>query len=382
MRTISIPIIVLLSLILILSCGTEKKSQDDPQTIENRAERQANENERRIPVEAIVLKPVSLEQTLTLTGVLRPLHTVDIMAEVSGKVTRINKEMGDRVTTRDTLAYIDDKIPYNNYRQARARLLSAENDLKIARLNLESDKELHKNGDISDIAYQNSILAVKNAEAGYLSALANLSVMEKQYKDTRIVSPVSGFVAKRFIDLGTMVTPNMLLYTVVDLTYLKLDIGIPQDMINLVRAGSPCTVTISALDNTSFPGTIRYISPQAEAQSGAFPAEVEIKNTKDYKIRGGMTAKVTITLKDHRNRIAVPDYAVISKNGDRAVYKIRNHRAYLTPVSASSSFGSQIIIDKGLADGDTIVVVGMKNLGIDSPVWIERIAEQKTAGTK
>ena len=121
-------------------------------------------DEYRIPVEALVLKPQTLQQTLTLTGVLRPLHTVDLVAEVSGKITRINKELGDRVSTKDTLAYIDDKIPFNNYRQAKARLLSGENDLKIARLNLESDKELHKSEDISDIALQNSMLAVKNAQ--------------------------------------------------------------------------------------------------------------------------------------------------------------------------------------------------------------------------
>ena len=96
------------------------------------------------------------------------------------------------MTPRDTLAFIDDRIPLSQYRQARAQVLSAENGLKIARLNFESDGELLASGDISRLAYDNSELAVKAAEATRLSALAQLSAVEKQYLDTRITSPMAG----------------------------------------------------------------------------------------------------------------------------------------------------------------------------------------------
>ena len=125
-----------------------------------------------------------MEQNFPMTALFKPLHQVDVLAEVSGEIKEIIKNLGDMVTSRDTLAFIDDLIPYNQYRQANAQVLSAENNLKIARLNLKSDKELFENGDISNLAYENSALAVLTAEANHLSALASLSLVEKSYRDT------------------------------------------------------------------------------------------------------------------------------------------------------------------------------------------------------
>ena len=178
-----------------------------------------------VPVEALVLKTKSAEQNISVTGVLKPMHSVEIVAEVSGKVQKLYKKLGDYVSTRDTMAVIDDVIPLSNYRQAESQVLSAKNNLKIAQLNLESDRELFENGDISELAYENSLLAFKSAEANHLSALANLSSMEKMYMDTRVMSPIAGLVSRKYIDIGTMVSPNTPLFRVVELSKLKIEVG-------------------------------------------------------------------------------------------------------------------------------------------------------------
>lgn len=366
------PLIFFILLIITTACQpnpeSEAGSADAAASLE---EKNDIRSEREIPVEVLVLKKQELEQTIVLTDILQPIHSVDIVAEVSGKIISIKKKLGDAVTTRDTLAVVDDRIPLSNYKQALAQTLSTENNLTIARLNLESDRELYKHGDISEVAFQNSILAVKTAEANRLSALAGLSLSKKQYFDTRITSPLNGFISRKFIEPGKMVTPNMPLYHVVDLSKLKIEIGIPQDMIRHVQTGNRADVYISSLGDDPYPGTVRFISPQADSQSGSFPAEIHIKNTKNYTIRAGITAKVRLMLSDNEQKLAVPNHAVISSNGGKSVYHVKKKRAYLTPVEISSSFGSHSIIRSGISEGDTIVVVGMKNLGVDSRIWIE-----------
>ncbi len=355
---------LLLALLLLAIISCEKKPSDNEPEMIKGAETEKTKSGQIIPVEALVIQPQRITQNIPLTGILQPNHQVDIVAEVSGKVTQINKRLGEPVTIKDTLAVIDDKIPLSNYRQARSQVLSAENNLKIAKLNLKSDKELFNNGDISQ-------LAVKSAEASRLSALANLSLLEKNYRDTRITSPINGLISRKNIDMGMMVTPGTPLYRVVDLTTLKIKVGVPQSMISHISTGSSAEVEISALNNQVFKGNVHHISPQADENTGAFNVEIQVKNTEDLKIRAGMTAKINLILIDKKEQIVIPDHAVVTKNGDKFIYKINNNTAKLVNITIGEVIGSQMTVNKGLAQGDTIVVVGMKNLGVETKVWIE-----------
>ena len=364
---------ILIPLLLISACT---RKQPEGQTAADDGQMSGSpwlEDDRGVPIEARVVRSSTVEQGVPLAGVFEPFRSVDIVAEIQGKVEGIFGELGDAVTPRDTLAVLDDRIPLSRYRQAKSQVLSAENNLKIARLNFESDRELLKNGDISNLTYESSLLTVKAAEADHFSALANLSLLEKQYRDTRITSPIAGLISRKYIDLGTMATPNMPLYRVVDLNVVKVEVGIPQSAINRIRVGDPAGVTVSALNGRTFDGSVRTVSPQADEQSGAFTAEIHVKNTEGFEIRAGMTARVDLILTDRRLQLTVPDYALVSKNGRHYVYRITDATARLTGISVAETVGSQAIVESGLAEGDTIVVVGMKNLGVETKVWIETI---------
>lgn len=362
-------------LLFVINCGTQGDTA--PETSGQNESSKTEKTTSLVPVEAIIIQTKAIEQKISFTGRLDPLHKVDIVAEVSGQIEAIYKELGDRITSRDTLAKIDDKIPYSNYLQAEAQAYSAENNLEIARLNLKSDEDLFNSGDISELAFQNSKLAVKTAEANRLSALATLRLMKKHYFDTRITSPISGIISRKYIDLGTMVTINQPIYQVVDLKKMKIQIGIPQDLISQLEVGSPCQIDVSALNNKTFNGSVRYISPNADEASGSFLSEIQVDNTRDYQLLSGMTAKVEITFEQMGQQLAVPDYAVVTQNGSDAVFQIFNNKAKLVPVKIRSAFGSDRIIESGVSAGDTIVVVGMKNLGVSSPVYIESLHKSK-----
>jgi RND family efflux transporter MFP subunit len=354
---------------LIFSCGTQQAEGDR----DDQPSATMGAGQTGIPVEALVLKENFLEQNMPFTGVLKPIHSVDLIAEISGKIQRIHKNLGDRVTRRDTLAIIDDRIALSQYRQAKSQVLSAETNLKIAQVNLKSDAELLKNGDISQLSYENSLLAVNTAKAQLLSAQANLDLTEKNYFDTRIVSPINGRISRKYIDLCAIVTPTMPTYRVVDITTLKVEVGLPQAVINSVHVGSQARLIIAAISNQEFNGSVRYISPQADENTGTFATEIHVKNSPDLKIQAGMTTRIELSLTTAEKRLIIPDYALVSRNNQQFVYKIQQNTASLSPVSISKTFGSQVLVEEGLAEGDTIVVVGMKNLGVDSRIWIESL---------
>ncbi len=366
-------LLYILPALSILSACSGSADQADSETAEPKKTVEKAATERAIPVEALVVRSRIVNQSVPVTGVLEPYRSVELIAELSGDITAVNAGLGTYIRTEDTLAYIDDDVAYSNYRQAKAQVLSSENNLKIAQLNLESDKQLYENGDISKLAFENARLSVKSAEAGHLSALANLSLMEENYLNTRIVSPIDGYISRKNIELGTMVSPGHMLFRVVDLSRLKINIGVAQSMIDRIRIGSKAVINISSLGNRTFEGMVKHLSPQADENTGAFTTEIHIMNTDDIKIKAGMTARVEILLSDENRQISVPDYTLVTRNGSDHVYKIEKGYAILTSIDIAESIGSTVILESGIAEGDTVVSVGMKNLGVKTRVWIEQL---------
>lgn len=348
---------------LLNSCSEKEKAEATEST--------KRVTQKRIPVEAMIVKKQIIRRKVTFSALLEPIHSVDIISEVSGKVMRIEKELGQYVNKRDTLAYIDHEIAYSRYRQAQAQFLSAKNNLQIARLNLESDSLLFKSGDISTLAFKSTQLALKNAEANLLAAGSALTVAAKALRDTRIRTPFPGLISRSYIDLGKMVQPGQALYHVVDLSVIKATISLPQDVISYVKPGSGAQVTVSALGGQTFEGRLEFISPQADEASGSFAAEIHFPNQHKSGVRAGMTAKVTLFISDPQNRITVPREALIQDNGSVHIYKVQGKTAKLTDVEIAGNFGPQTIVSKGLAEGDTVVTVGHKQLGINSVISIE-----------
>ena len=325
-----------------------------------------------VPVEAITINEKIIEQKIPLTGVLKPNNSVDLIAEVSGKVKSINKELGDYVSANQILALIDDVIPESQYKQAQAQVQSTQSTLKISELNLQSDKILFENGDISELEYKSSQSNFNNTEALHLSAIAALSAAKKTYDDAKIKSPISGFVARKNIEFGTMVPLGSVVYRIVDLSKMKLIVSIPQELINRINVGSKAFVNVSALNGQIYNGTVKRISPQADEATGGFMVEILVPNS-DSKIKGGMTAKIELQIAKEQKVLAIPEYALVSKNEENYVYKITNDFAELVKVKLGESIGENVIIENGLSVGDKIVVVGMKNLGIKTKVNIEKL---------
>jgi len=359
--------LIIISFLLILGCEGESSSSND-----RTADVLKEETVNLVPVEALVVKERLIEQSLPLTGVLVPNNSVDIVAEVSGKVISIKSELGDYVNANQTLAVIDDIIPESQFKQAEALLFSAENNLEIVLSNVQSDKMLFENEDISELEYNNSQLAYKNAEAQHLSALAQLSAAKKTYDDTKLKSPISGFVSRKKISYGSMVNIGTIVYRVVDLSKLKINVSVPQEIINRVRIGAKATINISALNGNVFNGVVKRISPQADESSGGFMIEILVANNKDL-IKAGMTAKIELLVSKERKVFAIPDYALVSKSDENFVYKIDGDFAELVKIDVGESVGQSIIIENGLSSGDKIVVVGMKNLGLKTKIKVEKL---------
>ena len=364
--TYKVMLLILLSLFVVFGC--EEDAANDKEVLANINQKVVNS----VPIEAMEIKEKLIDQKLSLTGILQPNNSVELITEVTGKVTSINKELGDYVSANQTLAIIDDIIPESQYKQAQAQVLSTESMLEISELNLKSDKLLFENGDISELEYNRSKSTYNNAEAQHLSAIAVLSVAKKTYEDTRIKSPISGLVARNNIEFGTMVSIGTSAYRVVDLSKLKMSVSVPQEVVNRVKIGGKALINTSALNGKTFNGTVQRISPQADEITGGFMIEIVAVNI-DNQMKAGMTAKVELLIAKEQKVLAIPEYALVSKNEEDYIYKISGDFAELSKIVIGESIGENIVVENGLSIGDKIVVVGMKNLGLKTKINVEKL---------
>lgn len=362
-------ILLLITLTLFAVIGCEEEKAPPNEQVKNEV---VNEPSNSIPVEAMVIEEKIIEQKLPLTGVLAPNKSIDLVVEVSGKVTSVKKELGDYIGVNQTLAIIDDVIPESQYKQAQAQVLSSESSLNIAKANFESDKILLENGDISELAYNSSQSNFSTTEAQYLYTKALLSTAKKTYEDTRIKSPISGYISRKNIEYGTMVQFGSVAYRVVDLSKLKMKVSVPQEMINKVRIGGKANISISALTGNSYKGTVKRVSPQADEATGGFAVEILVSN-KENIIKAGMTAKIELLLSKESKVLAIPESSIVTKEDETYVYKIKNDFAELVQIDLGESVGEYHIVNSGISIGDKIVTVGMKNLGIKTKVSVEKL---------
>lgn len=325
---------------------------------------------RAVPVRARVVQQEHVEEAVEVTGVIAPHRAVDVVAETGGRLIRVPAGVGHRVAAGDTLAVIDDRVAASRLEHAKAQVLSARNKLKIARLNFESDRQLLDSGDISRLAFETSRFAVKSAEAELKSNQAELSRARKEFEDTRLTSPIDGWVSRKHIELGAMTSVGKAAYRVVDLTRMKIKLGIPQTAIGRVMPGGSVRITVDALGARTFDGHVRYVSPQAEEDTGAFPVEVQMANTPGMTIRAGMSARCRVILGGSGLQFAVPGNAVVARDGREYVYRIRDGIARLTEVKTRETFGAHMAVEAGLEEGDSIVVEGMNRLGAATHVSI------------
>ena len=360
----AVPFAVLALCFCVLSCASQEDSDAGGSA------EPGVDTVRAVPVLASVVRPEQVEEAIEVNGVIAPHRAVDVVAEAGGRLIRVQADVGQRVTAGDTLAVIDDRVAASRLDHAEAQVLSARNKLKIARLNFESDRQLLDSGDISRLAFETSRFAVKSAEAELKSNQAELSRARKGYEDTRLTSPIDGWVSRKHIEPGAMMSVNKAAYRVVDLTTMKITLGIPQSAIGRVRPGGSVRITIDALGDRTYDGYVRYISPQAEETTGAFPAEVHLANTPGMTIRAGLTARCRVILGGSDLQFVVPGNAVVARDGKEYVYRIRDGIALLTEVETRKTFGGHVAVEAGLEEGDSIVVEGMNRLGAATRVTI------------
>ena len=287
------------------------------------------ESKKELVIRTHVVEEYTVENTVTATGTIEPVETVEVGTQVSGKVERILVDFNSVVKKGDLLAELDKQTLNQSVSRAKASLTSAESQLKYAKLAYERTKQLYESNAATLASYeeaQNSYtqaqMSKKNAQAAYDQALVDLAYAE-------IYSPIDGIVLDRAVEVGQTVAASFstpTLFTLAnDLTKMQVEANVDEADIGQVKIDQNVTFTVDAYPDEMFNGTVSQIRMQPTTTSNVVTYVVIIAAPNDeLKLFPGMTASVTIVTEEE-NGLAVPAEALTFTPDEQVLKAMRKN---------------------------------------------------------
>jgi RND family efflux transporter MFP subunit len=325
------------------------------------------------PAQAQVLT-VSTEPflaTVPVTGTLVSNSRVDVKAETIGRVTRFDKEEGERVKAGEPVVWVNDENYQLALRQAQSALNVADAGLERAKLlethsrsELERAENLVKSGGITDkdlkaarLAEQDARAQVTVAEAQRDQARAAVEVASKHLRDAVIHSPVAGEIQKKFVNKGAYVEAPTALFTVVDNSRLELESPLASADLAPIQAGQRVTFSVNSYPGVAFEGRVVEIAPAVDADTRSAKVRIQIANAAG-KLKAGMFAEGEILTGRTAQAVVIPSSAVY--RDDRSVkssyvFVVVNGKAAKRNIRIGREREGKLEIVEGLKAGDALV---------------------------
>lgn len=307
-------------------------------------------------VSAIHVTPAPFAETLTATGTLRADESVDLQAEVSGKIATIAFTEGRRVKKGDLLIKLNDADLVAQLAQANARR-------ELARIRRDRYNQLASAGGINQQDYDTveSELAVQQAAVDLIAA---------QIAKTELRAPFDGVIGLRFVSEGAYLTATsnnpLRIATLQNLDTLKLDFSVSEKYAARVRVGSPVSFAIAGLDRP-FRGEVYAFEPRIDVGTRTLLIRAVVPNSAGALIPGAF-ATVALQLDAVPDAILVPATAVVPGLAEKNVFVVADGKAVRRPVQTGTRTESAVQILAGLKPGDVLITSGTQQLRQGQPV--------------
>ncbi len=360
-----------------------------------------SQREKTVRVTTEKVKRQDITSVVSASGEIKPKKSINISAQVPGRIIKIGVEEGDEVKAGDFLLQLDSTQYEANadgnramIRVSRSELIQSEARLARDRASYERQKKLFEDDLISmdqlegaksqfdvSVAQVNAIQSqIQQAEAALKSAVDNIS-------KTTYVAPIDGVITSLRVEegevaiIGTMNNPGTVLMTLADLSVMEVEVEVDETDVVAVRLGQEAKVRVDAYPEMTFKGQVTEVGSSALQKNLA--ASASTQEAKDFKVvvtladppaklKPGLSASADVVTAEKKGVLAVPIASLVlrqkpadakTKPGEAAapakdeegIYLLNAGRAKFQPVVKGITGGMVIEIASGLQEGQEII---------------------------
>lgn len=326
------------------SCGKSgeaKNSSGDP-------EKKPEETiETAVPVDIVEVSHGDIIATMTFSATVQSERNIIVYPQTSGLVEEVLAEEGDRVAAGQVLLRLEDDDARIAFERAQVELRKLQSDsLRMA--------ELYAKGLESRDAYETVLYQVNRARLSLEEGALGLH-------RTRIRAPVGGMVSGRNVETGNRVSPASEVYRLVTMDSLIAQVFIPGRTRQHISIGQSARITSDMLPGYGVDGIIKRINPVVDPQSGTVKVTVVLRDD-GRRFRPGMFVNVALITDRRSDALLVPKEALTYDAGQPYAFVVRDSTARRTLVELGLTNPREVQVLAGLAQGDSVVIVGQEGL--------------------
>ncbi|HEV2680182.1 MAG TPA: efflux RND transporter periplasmic adaptor subunit [Rhodanobacter sp.] len=317
-----------------------------------------------VPVKVATATLGDVDLSLTQVGSVEAWSTVTVSSQVNGQIQSLSFVPGAHVHKGDVIANIDPRPLRAELDQARGNVARDEANLVKARADLARYTAMLAKGYVARADFDTFKANLGVAAAALQSDRAAQELAQTQLGYTRIVAPFNGVLGAPLVYPGAVVTANSTGIVVLNqIEPVWVAFALPQDSLPAVRqAHARGAVTVQAqLDgdnNKPISGTLEFINNAVDATTSTITLKARFDNADD-RLTPGQFVNVTLPTTRIANAVSVPVVALQNSSNGSFVFVFKpDGTIEQRPVTAGTSTADRVVIDKGLAAGEKVVVDG------------------------
>ncbi|RFC46601.1 MAG: HlyD family secretion protein [Verrucomicrobia bacterium] len=262
-----------------------------------------------------VAKRQDIVQTVTASGQLSAIVTVEVGSQISGIIQKLVADYNTPVKAGQVIAQLDPATYRATKNQAEGELANARASLELARLNEKRQQELVTGNAGTQADLDKAVADLDQAKAMVMMRQAQLDRATVDLDRCTITAPVDGIVISRDVNEGQTVAAAMTapkLFTIAnDLSKMQIEANVSEADIGGVKEGQEAEFTVDAFAGRTFRGMVKMVrfAPITVENVVTYVTVIEVANPK-LELRPGMTANVSIVLDKRENVLAVPNSAL------------------------------------------------------------------------
>jgi RND family efflux transporter MFP subunit len=297
-----------------------------------------------------------------------------VSAKIQGRLAELRVEEGSEVRKGDVLARLEAFDYEAAVDRARAAVQRAEADLAEQERLLRVAERLTAEQILAEDEREAAESRVRIARAQLAQQEADLAFVEAQLQNTVIRAPFAGVVIKKMAEVGESVAPippgvnistsSGAIVALADLATLEVEADVAEANVAKVDNGQPAEVTVEAIPDRRYEAVLRQVIPTADRTKATVMVKVTILD-KDEDLKPEMSAKVTFLEPEPETGdslpeeapavVLVPREAVVSREGRSVVFLVREGTVQERRVVLGTARRGQVIVEDGLAGGETLV---------------------------
>ncbi len=290
----------------------------------------------------------NMSATIHTNGILKvsPTDKAEITSFMGGNVKSIKVFQGNKVRKGQVLATLE----HPDFIQLQQEYIEAANNYHFSKIDFERQKELYENEASSAKIFQKTEAEFKNYKAKYEGLQIKLKMLNMDYKsietgkletELKIISPISGYVNKIDISLGSFVDAATKMFSISNNNNIHADLLVYEKDIPNVKVGQKTRLQLSNISNVELTGRIFSIAKEYQKDAKAVLVHARIENAPDKLIAGSYVNATIFTQNSHRQ--SVPESAIVTDGGKKYIFVFDAH---------ASEIANHVDTDKHTHDHD------------------------------